>query len=57
MKSKVLRSKANGLGHPPDPPDAADPVSATAGRDPLTTHAGGQDDGNYTKLPQNRNDD
>ena len=28
---------------PPDPPD---PVSSTAARDPPTTRAGGQDDGN-----------
>ena len=46
-KVGVLLSKTNGLGHPPDP------VSSTAARDPPTTRAGGQDDGSYTKLPQN----
>ena len=32
-----------------DPPG---PVSSTAARDPLATRAGGQDDGNYSALPQ-----
>ena len=52
----VLLVKTDGLGRamdPPDPPDEPDPVSSTAARDTPAIRAGGQDDGRYTKLPQN----
>ena len=51
----VLLNTTNGLGQSPlepDEPDEADEpdrVSSAAARDPLTTRAGGQDDGSYTK--------
>ena len=45
-------SQNRSLGHALDPADPPDLVSSTAAWDPLTTRAGGQDDGNHTKLPE-----
>ena len=44
-----MLSKTNGLAHALDPGNL---VSSTAARKTPTTRTGGQDDGNYTKLPQ-----